>query len=145
MGLGLSLGVDLGFGLGCCCCWFWSCLGLGLSLGLPLASSSWSVVGVDVGLGLGLGLAGLFHAERTGQGQLVETSLFLNGIWTVSSAITGFVCIQWNMDRLALLLHLSLLFQLYPCLCFSHLRSQRSVVKAAGSSEAAEIQHTIHA
>lgn len=34
-------------------------------------------------------LGGLFHRERSGRGQLVETSLFLNGIWSLATPITA--------------------------------------------------------
>jgi crotonobetainyl-CoA:carnitine CoA-transferase CaiB-like acyl-CoA transferase len=35
-------------------------------------------------------MGALFHRERTGKGQLVETSLLKNGIWTLATPITAF-------------------------------------------------------
>ena len=34
-------------------------------------------------------LGALYHRERTGEGQMVEASLFRSGIWTVGCAVTA--------------------------------------------------------
>ena len=44
-------------------------------------------------------MGALFHRERTGKGQLVETSLMKNGIWTLATPITAYSGMQSRQFR----------------------------------------------
>ena len=48
---------------------------------------------------IGAILGGLFYKERYGRGQLVETNLFMNGIWTLSTAISAYTGLKSSQFR----------------------------------------------
>lgn len=44
-------------------------------------------------------LGGLFYKQRYGHGQLVETNLFMNGIWTLATPITAYTGLKSSQFR----------------------------------------------